>query len=1809
MNGTKVDYVDKYMKRSLNVPFFTELKKVTMGKDETLDDNGGYENAKYRDSDKGKIVLFLKKRQLGEDEDITNNENNNEDEDEEYMRYMEEKFKKLNFTDDLLDAFNQDFFNKGYNPNKFLNGQIAFVLPKEQKELNGDKFIDNVMNHPQIRINNNITPIKMNSEEEVFSYFNNNQNSNKLLAAVIFHENYYNYSIRINSKYIIDPKTKPVELAAKTILGKEKCFNDAYDGCISDASVYQVGFTPLQIAVDSTIISLNLNDPSKGIINKYIYKIMNIFNSPKDLNVWEEDNEKKTYTSYVPLIPLIFIAQLFHLSSRIMEEKESGIKEGLIAIGARRSLFWFSWEIIYFPVSVITILFIMVLNPLNMFSYISPLLFFVHMLLYAVSIYQLIVIFTYFFKKSSTYTIFLIVFFIFVMIINKIMHMIKFNGFPIIENIVSLLFSPTNFCMAHTIINAHFVNIKDTFIKLDLNKSFSSYEFNKITFSTMFQSSFGKYFIYLIGDIVLYFFITFFFDWMEGSGKYSSSTSRKVKSMSKTPYAQDIQQDPVNAECSVQVKDITKFFKQRKWGGKNKEHVDEGNGKIFAANNHISFNVYKNEIFAILGHNGAGKSTLIQNMVGIQKPNGGETFYDGLPISKSKSTINSKLGICLQSNVLFKYFTPVDHYIIYAGIKGIKVSKEGIDQWLREVDLYDKKNFIVDELSGGQKRKLCIGLAFMGNPKYVFLDEPTTGLDPLSRRKIWNLLQEKKKDRVIFITTHYMDEADIVADRKLILNKGVIRCMGSSVYLKSHFHMKYSLEVEMSGDPYDLDKLIKHYIPEAEYFNNKTAINNTQASNRKNNSNDMNNSNGKTVIHINPINGQGPQYSCFNWRLPIHSSSVFPKLFDCLENEKNNGRIHEFSINAPMLEELFVQLERENENKENKEKSNAIELPNVNNTKRPGTWNMAFRIAQYRIRTYYRNLMYIAIGIVIPIIFSFGIFYLFNLTLNTTFNKSSVKKDVSESITFTPEIYKDYQWNYITNSTTMNKLTSDILKQQLPSDTTITNIPESEIMNIRNIDANAYSYKYGYDNKLESETNIPENQLYISSFSGEIKHNNILIQLAYNDSLVHGLPVTINTISNSILKSYGINKQIQVSSKPLEIVNMDVNEIDEIRYYTIIIILVCIGLTLSFYGTNAVHERVIGLFKQLQLNGVTDKSYWIATFFTDYIFLIITVILILLVGIIIRFVPFTNILLPGVVIIYVMVYGIACLLLQYSFCFIFTKENRAFIVYAIINLLITSMLMFISNWAGLDDDYSENIVGGSFLLSKERIERVTKVQGIIEAVPNVLFPNYGIIRIFKNVIIMGLKHEYYNTPISFSELLDTKNFIVIEFGCAVASSILWFFIFMIIERRNRRPSNKFVCNMTKEIEERFKKQLEEGDDDVKLEYEKVMADKVANIIPLKMEQYTKEHNKLKFKTGKEMHDALSRENPKYGQYHISKFGTHRVCVEAYRNISLGVDRCECFGLLGPNGSGKSSLLNTAALCYQPTLGHLYYDGKDMNNRKTNSIPIGYCPQIDTVWDDMTLCEHIEMFLYIQGYSKSESKKLALQYIDYCRLTSHKNKYPSELSGGTLRKLNILISLCCNSSIILLDEPTAGMDPSTRRYVWDMFKSTIQTRQSSTIMSTHSMEEAELLCNRIGIMINGTIRCIGSPEHLKMKFGNTYILDVQTNDVERFHQVVVDQRNIFQGQEYTREDKSLERVKYEVKCDSRNSGRYLSRVFRIMEESRVAGLISDYSFSKSSLEQVFLNFAILKELETKEDNEKDEKSIFISIDEQKLISKE
>lgn len=161
-------------------------------------------------------------------------------------------------------------------------------------------------------------------------------------------------------------------------------------------------------------------------------------------------------------------------------------------------------------------------------------------------------------------------------------------------------------------------------------------------------------------------------------------------------------------------------------------------------------------------------------------------------------------GVCHQQNTIFDYLTVEEHLFLYGTIKGVNKSivKQEIDHLLKELDLLHKKNFLAMNLSGGQKRKLCVAIAFIGGSKLIILDEPTSGMDAQARRFLWDSIKTLKKDRVILLTTHDMNEADYLGDRIAIMDHGRLVTIGTSLFLKQKFGTGYHL-VLIKEDDFD----------------------------------------------------------------------------------------------------------------------------------------------------------------------------------------------------------------------------------------------------------------------------------------------------------------------------------------------------------------------------------------------------------------------------------------------------------------------------------------------------------------------------------------------------------------------------------------------------------------------------------------------------------------------------------------------------------------------------------------------------------------------------------------------------------------------------------------------------------------------------------------------------------------------------------------------------------------------------------------------------------------------------------------------
>ncbi|KAK7281814.1 hypothetical protein RIF29_10111 [Crotalaria pallida] len=218
-------------------------------------------------------------------------------------------------------------------------------------------------------------------------------------------------------------------------------------------------------------------------------------------------------------------------------------------------------------------------------------------------------------------------------------------------------------------------------------------------------------------------------------------------------------------------------------------------------------NFAKDQLLCLLGPNGAGKTTTISCLTGISPVTNGDALIYGHSIRSSTGMANIRkiIGVCPQFDILWDALTGQEHLHLFASIKGLSpTSIDSItEKSLAEVRLTDKTKVRAGSYSGGMKRRLSVAIALIGDPKLVILDEPTTGMDPITRRHVWDIIENAKRGRSIVLTTHSMEEADVLSDRIGIMAKGRLRCIGTSIRLKSRFGSGFIANISFSGNNVD----------------------------------------------------------------------------------------------------------------------------------------------------------------------------------------------------------------------------------------------------------------------------------------------------------------------------------------------------------------------------------------------------------------------------------------------------------------------------------------------------------------------------------------------------------------------------------------------------------------------------------------------------------------------------------------------------------------------------------------------------------------------------------------------------------------------------------------------------------------------------------------------------------------------------------------------------------------------------------------------------------------------------------------------
>uniref|UniRef100_A0AAY5L834 P-type phospholipid transporter n=1 Tax=Esox lucius TaxID=8010 RepID=A0AAY5L834_ESOLU len=468
----------------------------------------------------------------------------------------------------------------------------------------------------------------------------------------------------------------------------------------------------------------------------------------------------------------------------VVYEKEARLKETMRIMGLDNGILWFSWFISsLIPLLVSAGLLVVLLKMGNLLPYSDPSIVFLFLGSFAVvTIMQCFLISTMFARANLAAACGGIIYFTLYLPYVLCVAWQDYVGFA--GKIVASLLSPVAFGFGCE----YFALFEEQGIGIQWHNLFNSpMEEDDFSLTTAIILMYFDSFLYMLMTWYIesvfpgqygiprpwYFPISKSYWFGEGENR-KTDFSQKKKTNSVC-----IEDEPAHLKPGVFIENLVKVYRH---------------GKKLAVDG-LTLGFYEGQITSFLGHNGAGKTTTMSILTGLFPPTSGTAYIMGKDIRSELSAIRQSLGVCPQHNVLFSMLTVEEHIWFYARLKGLSEEqvKPEIEQILKDTGLPHKRTSRSSTLSGGMQRKLSVALAFVGGSKVVILDEPTAGVDPYARRGIWDLLLQYRQGRTIILSTHHMDEADILGDRIAIISHGKLCCVGSSLFLKNQLGTGYYL--------------------------------------------------------------------------------------------------------------------------------------------------------------------------------------------------------------------------------------------------------------------------------------------------------------------------------------------------------------------------------------------------------------------------------------------------------------------------------------------------------------------------------------------------------------------------------------------------------------------------------------------------------------------------------------------------------------------------------------------------------------------------------------------------------------------------------------------------------------------------------------------------------------------------------------------------------------------------------------------------------------------------------------------------------
>jgi ABC-type multidrug transport system ATPase subunit len=1071
----------------------------------------------------------------------------------------------------------------------------------------------------------------------------------------------------------------------------------------------------------------------------------------------------------------------------------------------------------------------------------------------------------------------------------------------------------------------------------------------------------------------------------------------------------------------------------------------------------------------------------------------------------------------------------MEHCQLWGGVKGVPVEQAIADAaaLLTRVGLSGKKSALAKSLSGGQKRKLCIVLALMGNPSLLLLDEPTTGVDATSRREVWQVLhqfQQHSPGLAILLSTHHMDEAELLAQHIIVLGNGKVQASGTPWSLKKRFNVGYVLSAELSvaavGSVEQLStarlpgvralaELVQNHIPAADLAKcefGKAGIPSVPSA--------------RATLAAGP---DQPITVDVRLLLPIEAQPSFGPLFTQLQQQESELGVLAYGLSLTSLEHAVLQLfaqspaafseplpkvARLTQGEDSTNSLTALDsLAEVLSPSSQAVHQLSERELRGRvltgttlklqqIRAVYtqrrlsesNRCIYWAWMMFAPVV---NVVIVLLLAAFVTSQLHSAIAGGAEETQGRSLAWDTSNWNgnspmpawvvrhvAASRQAHMDETTgkSDLIAFTaafLPSGNSTAWLPSQQTpMPVPSVFGSASTFSFDFASNTHPQLTV-----------------------VFSESQASGLMLSTALVDQAaILNTSAVRTaQVRLAGSTMQLPQMDSNssqlyeKLGAGLRFVFMLVLVQM-LTSSFmrnsvtFAGHAASMRADGVQDMVFSMGCQSPTYWFAQWMFDATTAVGSVAFlgILLLGAVSQGLMHPAHVLPLSVLVALFAAGTP--LLGYAIGAHFKESSlaqqwamRAVVIQLQVALLLSILITVLTATEAAAHDEANNSTISSLWVLK------LVAYAVMVLVPSTAMLVGGFALTLTEPLCLLASGQHVEEAASSTgdchaqTHLNAWGTILVPAVLLILGSVLWFALLVLQDRSARAGDG--CCSSKNTAAAPTREAL--GDADVRAEGDSVGA--LSN--PDARRSVVLRGLRKVFQIG--------------SFWKNSDIASTTVAVD---NISLQLAPARVFGLLGHNGAGKTSLINMLAGVVVPSGGSATFFGRHSAGPHATSEEVeaarhmlGFCPQANALFPLMTGTQVLSFYARVKGLPEPSIVGSVQDAAASVGVEEHMSKQTRELSGGNKRKLCLAVAYLGAPSVVLLDEPSSGMDAAAAQKMRELVRSRRQGRV--TVVTTHVMHEADALSDRLGIMVRGQLVCLGSSQHLKARYGAGYTIEL------------------------------------------------------------------------------------------------------------------